>query len=143
MSPWPWPWDIRGNSGVMIIDGIFSRRRPLWGTFLTPAWVICTVILIFCINNTALAQLSPGPLSSPHSHLKGLKKCSSCHKLGSREIGDKCLECHQEIAAMRQGGPGMHAGGDFSNCVDGLVIVDIKKLKDVKRKRYMDETILV
>ncbi len=31
----------------------------------------------------------------------------------------------------------------FSNCVDGLVIVDIKKLKDVKRKRYMDETILV
>lgn len=32
---------------------------------------------------------------------------------------------------------------DFSNCVDGLVIVDIKKLKDVKRKRYMDETILV
>lgn len=31
----------------------------------------------------------------------------------------------------------------FSNCVDGLVIVDIKKLKDAKRKRYMDETILV
>ena len=31
----------------------------------------------------------------------------------------------------------------FSNCVDGLVIVDIKKLKEAKRKRYMDETILV
>ncbi len=31
----------------------------------------------------------------------------------------------------------------FSNCIDGLVIVDIKKLKDVKRKRYMDQTILV
>jgi len=31
----------------------------------------------------------------------------------------------------------------FSNCIDGLVIVDIKKLKEAKRKRYMDETILV
>jgi len=31
----------------------------------------------------------------------------------------------------------------FNNCVDGLVIVDIKKLKGAKRKRYMDDTILV
>ena len=31
----------------------------------------------------------------------------------------------------------------FNDCVDGLVIVDTKKLKEVKRKRYMDETILV
>ncbi len=32
---------------------------------------------------------------------------------------------------------------DFSSCIDGLVIVDIKKLKAAKRKRYMDQTILV
>ncbi len=31
----------------------------------------------------------------------------------------------------------------FNDCVDGLVIVDTKKLKENKRKRYMDETILV
>lgn len=31
----------------------------------------------------------------------------------------------------------------FNDCVDGLVIVDIKKLKENKRKRYMDDTILV
>ncbi len=31
----------------------------------------------------------------------------------------------------------------FSNCVDGLVIVDTDKLKPSKRKRYIDETILV
>lgn len=30
----------------------------------------------------------------------------------------------------------------FNNCVDGLVIVDIHKLKEAKRKRYMEETIL-
>lgn len=31
----------------------------------------------------------------------------------------------------------------FNNCVDGLVIVDTDKLKDRKRKRYIDDTILV
>jgi hypothetical protein len=30
----------------------------------------------------------------------------------------------------------------FNNCVDGLVIVDTEKLKEQKRKRYIDETIL-
>ena len=30
----------------------------------------------------------------------------------------------------------------FNNCVDGLVIVDIHKLRQQKRKRYMEETIL-
>ena len=30
----------------------------------------------------------------------------------------------------------------FNNCVDGLVIVEIDKLKEQKRKRYMEETIL-
>ncbi len=32
---------------------------------------------------------------------------------------------------------------DFNDCIDGLVIVDIKKLKESKRKRYMDQSILV
>ena len=31
----------------------------------------------------------------------------------------------------------------FNNCVDGLVIVDTHKLREQKRKRYMEETILV
>jgi len=31
----------------------------------------------------------------------------------------------------------------FNNCIDGLVIVDTHKLKMQKRKRYMEETILV
>jgi len=30
----------------------------------------------------------------------------------------------------------------FNNCVDGLVIVDTEKLKEQKRRRYIDETIL-
>jgi hypothetical protein len=31
----------------------------------------------------------------------------------------------------------------FNNCVDGLVIVDTLKLREKKRKRYMEGTILV
>ncbi len=31
---------------------------------------------------------------------------------------------------------------DFNNCVDGLVVVDLHKLKEKKRKRYMDDSIL-
>lgn len=69
-------------------------------------------------EDSALAQLSPGKLSRPHAHLEGLTRCSSCHKLGSREVQDKCLECHQEIAAMRRSGQGLHAGDDYRTCVD-------------------------
>ncbi|MEN8006795.1 MAG: hypothetical protein ABFS42_07240 [Candidatus Krumholzibacteriota bacterium] len=85
------------------------------GWFLT--WTIFTMIMVLNFNNMAWAQLSPGPLSRPHAHLEGLKKCSNCHKLGSRQVGEKCLECHQEIAAMRRGGSGLHAGDDFGDCV--------------------------
>ncbi|MFT4844534.1 MAG: hypothetical protein ACI97H_000091, partial [Marinobacter psychrophilus] len=28
---------------------------------------------------------------------------------------------------------------DFNNCVDGLVITDLHKLKEKRRKRYMSE----
>jgi hypothetical protein len=71
------------------------------------------------INNVpSQAQLSPGELSSAHAEFDGLKKCSACHQLGKREVGAKCLECHQEITAMRAGGPGLHAEADFADCVD-------------------------
>jgi hypothetical protein len=94
-----------------------GRCLPGW-TGLRVCLVICMMILAININIRAFAQLSPGPLSRPHSHLEGLKKCSNCHKLGKRDVGSKCLDCHEEIAAMRKGGPGMHSGDDFSECVD-------------------------
>lgn len=66
----------------------------------------------------ALAQLSPGPLSRPHSHLEGVKKCSECHALGRREVVDHCLKCHEEIAAQRSGGKGLHRQDSFARCTD-------------------------
>lgn len=88
----------------------------------TPRGVILASIVlilqaIFTVNST-MAQLSPGDLASAHAHLDGLKKCSSCHKLGQRDVTPKCLACHKEIAAMRAGGPGLHSGSDFAECTD-------------------------
>ena len=66
----------------------------------------------------AAAQLSPGPLTEAHEHLDGLRKCGSCHALGDREVQGKCLECHREIAAMRDSGQGLHARAEYGQCVD-------------------------
>lgn len=81
-------------------------------------WAICAFSLGFLYPDSSGAQLSPGKLSRPHAQLEGLTKCSNCHKLGSREVQQKCLDCHQEIAAMTTGGKGLHAGEDYGHCVD-------------------------
>ncbi len=66
----------------------------------------------------ALAQLSPGPLTRAHGHLEGLRKCSECHELGNREVQERCLGCHQEIAAQRTDGRGLHSRGEYARCAD-------------------------
>jgi hypothetical protein len=66
----------------------------------------------------ALAQLSPGPLTRAHSQLEGLKKCSECHELGNREVQDRCLGCHKEIAAQRTAGKGLHSRQEYARCAD-------------------------
>lgn len=70
------------------------------------------------IGGPAMAQLSPGPLSRPHAHLEGVKKCSECHALGNRDVVERCLACHQEIAEQRNGGPGLHRDASFARCTD-------------------------
>ncbi|MCB1184531.1 hypothetical protein KDM41_13965 [bacterium] len=85
---------------------------------LTSGSLLLITALIIIIAAPARAQLSPGDLSSAHEELEGLKKCSNCHQLGKREVGPRCLDCHVEIKAMREGGRGLHAGDDFGQCVD-------------------------
>ena len=103
----------------MFTDSWRSGTMRGMETFLSRFAAGCTLILLLNINPaTSLAQLSPGDLTNAHSHLEGLKKCSSCHKLGQRNVGPKCLDCHTEIKAMRDGGRGLHSGEDFATCVD-------------------------
>ncbi len=59
-------------------------------------------IVVFIIINMLLflrlaAQISPGALSSPHSHLEGISNCTQCHELGNKVSDNKCLACHTEI----------------------------------------------
>lgn len=76
----------------------------------------CFLILLLIINGEARAQLSPGPLSRPHAHLEGLKKCGECHELGNREVQQRCLACHDEIAAQRTAGKGLHHLPEYATC---------------------------
>lgn len=67
---------------------------------------------------SAHAQLSPGPLSRPHAHLEGLRKCGECHELGNREVQGRCLGCHTEIAAQKTVGKGLHSRPEYGRCAD-------------------------
>jgi hypothetical protein len=64
------------------------------------------------------AQLAPGPLSRPHAALEGMRNCTKCHALGTREVTANCLGCHQEIAQMRSRGTGLHRDEAHATCAD-------------------------
>ena len=91
----------------------FELRRLAKWTFCVLFWAIISI----CPDaGRVWAQLSPGELSSAHAHLEGLRKCSSCHKLGDRDVVPKCLECHRLLATRRSAGQGLHARDDYADC---------------------------
>ncbi len=79
---------------------------------------VCLLLLAICLAAPALGQLSPGDLAQPHADFEGLRKCGKCHKLGSHDLSPLCLDCHDEIAASRQEGQGLHAQKGHDRCVD-------------------------
>jgi len=72
----------------------------------------------FIFISFALAQLSPGDLSDPHTHLTGIKNCTKCHELGKKVIPAKCLDCHVLLKERIQSGKGLHSRTEFSNCTE-------------------------
>jgi hypothetical protein len=71
--------------------------------------VICTVFLITIIAGESFAQISPGELSSYHSHLEGISNCTKCHVLGEQLSNDKCLACHTELKDRITQNKGYHS----------------------------------
>ena len=53
------------------------------------------MLLIFIVPLSG--QISPGDLSEPHAHLKGLSNCTKCHILGEKVSNEKRLDCQLEI----------------------------------------------
>ena len=76
------------------------------------------LLLLLALPGAATAQLiSPGKLSSAHAELEGMTNCTSCHELRSRGIApDRCLACHEPLAARVSAGAGLHAGADYREC---------------------------
>ena len=62
------------------------------------------------------AQLSPGPLASPHSHLSGLTNCLSCHTWGSKNLSPKCEACHTPIKTRVEKKLGYHGQLQETTC---------------------------
>ena len=60
----------------------------------------------------AAAQLgelvSPGPLSSAHAKLEGLRSCEKCHERGNRVSAARCLACHADVASRIAAKKGVH-----------------------------------
>src|SRR5581483_5638134 len=67
------------------------------------------LILALLFASEAMAQISPGPLSTAHRQLEGPTKCATCHNFGLASRGFKCLECHTEISHRIDEKHGYHA----------------------------------
>ena len=87
-------------SATSVLRCSFRRILAVLRLAAVPALVLCAA--------SALAQISPGPLSSPHRFLEGATNCTSCHRLGGQATF-KCLDCHSEIAGRIAAGRGFHA----------------------------------
>ena len=79
---------------------ISIKRRVL---FILP------ILLTAIWSIPAMAQISPGPLSSAHANLEGLSKCTQCHTLGAKVSNEKCLDCHTEIKLRIEQQIGYHS----------------------------------
>ncbi len=64
------------------------------------------------------ALAAPGPLSAAHAKLEGAPNCSKCHESGKTIRTEKCLACHDKIAARIVAGKGVHRDvtGDCEAC---------------------------
>lgn len=83
-----------------------------------PAQAVIALLLLLLVPGAATAQLiSPGKLSSEHAELEGMTHCTECHELRTRGIApDRCLSCHEPLAARIAAGSGLHAGADHEAC---------------------------
>ncbi len=60
------------------------------------------------LHGQLFAQFSPGELTTAHAALEGINNCTSCHELGKKIDGNKCLECHMLIRTRQSSQKGYH-----------------------------------
>lgn len=84
-------------------------KNKLWQNDLSGAQAIYFFILFISFIFPLQAQISPGPLSTAHAELEGIRNCTQCHDLGSSVSNTKCLDCHKEIQSLIDANQGYHA----------------------------------
>lgn len=61
--------------------------------------------------------LSPGPLTTPHADLEGLRNCTNCHELGRKGASaSRCRSCHTVIDTRIKAERGYHASVKDQAC---------------------------
>ncbi len=86
---------------------------------LPSAAAMCLVAAMVFLPCASRAQVSPGPLSTPHEKLDGPTECFQCHSAGTSKSGmdTRCLACHTEIAWMQTAVRGTHSKLGKKECV--------------------------
>ena len=89
------------------VGAAFAVRTLLWLALACGAGI-----------GVARAQVSPGPLASPHADLDGATQCFRCHQKDTGKVGMDlhCLDCHTEIAFMRTNQRGFHSRKREQTC---------------------------
>lgn len=73
-----------------------------------------SIIILVLFTNISFAQLSPGDLAEPHSHLEGLSNCTQCHILGEKVSNDLCLDCHNDLKQQIDQKKGYHSSSEIA-----------------------------
>ncbi len=83
-----------------------------------PALALLLLALTLPWRGAAWAQVSPGPLSTPHAAIDATTQCFQCHASGGSKQGmdARCLACHKEVAWMKTNKRGFHAVSANKEC---------------------------
>ena len=66
------------------------------------------LLLALCAAPALGDVFSPGPLSSAHATLEGIKNCTQCHIAGGQLSEQRCLDCHSELKTRVAQHQGLH-----------------------------------
>ena len=95
-----------------------ERRPQIRGVPSLIRWAAPCLLgaVLLLTASPAQAQLggfvSPGDLAEAHAELEGLRRCTKCHEAGAGVSAERCLECHDDVAAQVSARRGYHADLD-------------------------------
>ena len=75
------------------------------------------LLILILLTTPILGQFTPGKLNRVHADLEGMTNCTKCHSAGQQIKASNCLDCHTLLKARIDANLGLHARGEFRNCV--------------------------